>query len=322
MGGVSKDVIDRVKKIDLLTYLKNYEPDELVYKAKGEYRTKTHGSLTISNGLWNWFRGGVGGKNALDYLMKIKGMKFLEGVKYLANLENIKDVKIEQRGCKKDSIIDDKVRLILPNKYVNNDRVKLYLKSRGIDERIINKCIEKDLIYEDTNHNVVFVGYDEKKIARYAGARATNSSRFMHDITGSNKAYSFKLESNNKVKQIHIFEGAIDLLSFASLLLINNIDYENYTLISLAGVYQPAKIIEQSKIPKTIEKYLVSHESINEIVLHFDNDIAGRNATNAFQKVISKRYKVLDEPSPVGKDINDYLCSYLGIRSIKKERVR
>ena len=323
MAGVPKEVIDRVKKIDLLTYLKNYEPDELVYKTRGEYRTKTHGSLTISNGLWNWFKGGVGGKNALDYLIKIKGMKFLEGVKYLANLENIKDVEIEQREYKKDSFIDnDKVRLVLPNKYTNNDRVKKYLKSRGIDERIINKCIEDDLIYEDVNHNVIFVGYDEKKIARYAGARATNSSRFMHDITGSNKAYSFKLESNNNAKQIHVFEGAIDLLSFASLLLINNIDYEKYTLISLAGVYQPAKIIEQSKIPKVIEKYLISHESINEIILHFDNDIAGRNATDAFQKVIPKRYKVLNEPSPIGKDINDYLCSYLGIKNIKKERVR
>ena len=323
MPYVSPEVIEEVKKIDLLTYMQHYEPDELVHKAKGEYRTKTHSSLTISNGLWNWFQGGVGGKNALDYLVKIKNMKFIDAVIYLSKLEHINDLKNDfQANQKVNYNKDEYVKLQLPNKNKNNDKVISYLKSRGISEDIIIKCIEKDLIYEDTNHNVIFVGYDEQNRPRYAGARATNNTRFMHDITGSNKAYSFTLESSNKSNQIHIFEGAIDLLSFASLLSFNNVDYENYTLISLAGVYQPAKVIEQSKIPRTVERYLLKHDYITEIVLHFDNDIAGRNATIAFQKVIPKRYKIIDEPSPYGKDINDYLKRYLGLTKLNKERER
>lgn len=323
MPYVSKEVIDEVKKIDLLTYLQHYEPDELVHKSKGEYRTKTHSSLTISNGLWNWFQGGVGGKNALDYLVKIKNMKFIDAVIYLSKLEHINDLKNDfQENKDKFKSEHQYNKLILPNRYKNNDRVISYLKSRGIHEDIINKCIANDLIYEDTNHNVIFIGYDEDNKPRYAGARATNNSRFMHDITGSNKAYSFTLDSHNQNHQVHIFEGAIDLLSFATLLLLNNVDYENYTLVSLAGVYQPAKIIEESKIPKVIERYLINHNNVNEIILHFDNDIAGKNATIAFQTVIPKRYKVISEPSPYGKDINDYLKKYLNIKHTTKDKER
>lgn len=145
--------------------MQRYEPDELVHKAKGEYRTKTHGSLTISNGLWNWFKGGVGGKNALDYLVKIKNMKFIDAVIYLSKLEHINDLKNNFHENKSNQIDNqDCIKLQLPKKNQNNYRVVSYLKSRGICEDIITKCIEQDLIYEDANHNVIFVGYDEQVV--------------------------------------------------------------------------------------------------------------------------------------------------------------
>ena len=317
MPYIPPEVIDKVKRIDLLTYLRMCDPNELVHISGNTYATRSHDSLKISNCLWNWFSRGVGGKTALEYLITVKEYSFVDAVQHLANIENI---IIPSIIANKKKPIEN--RLILPEKSTSNDKVITYLKSRGIYEDIINKCIDNDMIYEDTSHNVIFVGYDENNVARYAGARATNNSRFMHDITGSNKSYSFMLESKNKTNKIHIFEGAIDLLSFASLLHLKGMNYEDYTLISLAGVYQPAKIIEQSKIPKTIERHLLKNENINELVLHFDNDLAGRNAVYAFQQVIPKRYKITDAPSPIGKDINDYLCSYLGIRKTNKERVR
>ena len=48
------EVIQRAKKMDLLTYLKNYEPDELVHFSRDTYVTRTHDSLKISNGMWYW----------------------------------------------------------------------------------------------------------------------------------------------------------------------------------------------------------------------------------------------------------------------------
>ena len=48
----SKEVIKKAKEMDLLTYLQNYEPDELVHFSGDTYCTKEHDSLKISNGLW------------------------------------------------------------------------------------------------------------------------------------------------------------------------------------------------------------------------------------------------------------------------------
>lgn len=161
----------------------------------------------------------------------------------------------------------------------------------------MQKCIEKHLIYEEKNyHNVVFVGYDENGNAKYAGCRATNNSKFKNDATGSSKSYSFRLESKEKTDTIYIFEGAIDLLSFASFFKLYGQNWEDKTMISLAGVYQPAKIIEQSKVPITIQKYLDKHPEVTKIVLCLDNDEAGRNATKALQTVLSDKYEVIDKP--------------------------
>lgn len=39
------------KTLDLLNYLQNYEPNELVHLGGKDYCTKTHDSLKISNGI-------------------------------------------------------------------------------------------------------------------------------------------------------------------------------------------------------------------------------------------------------------------------------
>ncbi len=42
--------------------------------------TREHDSLKISNGMWFWFSRGIGGKSALDYLIKVKGHTLPEAV--------------------------------------------------------------------------------------------------------------------------------------------------------------------------------------------------------------------------------------------------
>lgn len=60
------------------------------------------------------------------------------------------------------------------------------------------------------------------------------------------------------------------------------------------------------------------NSNIEEIILHFDNDNAGRNATKAFLFLLGEKYKVRDIPASVGKDINDYLCYTLGLKNREK----
>lgn len=50
MPYIAPEVVQEVKRMDLLTYLKNYEPQELVHFSGNTYTTRSHDSLKISNG--------------------------------------------------------------------------------------------------------------------------------------------------------------------------------------------------------------------------------------------------------------------------------
>ena len=64
-----------------------------------------------------------------------------------------------------------------------------------------------------------------------------------------------------------------------------------------------------------------NNQNIKQIVLHFDNDRAGRDATKAFIMLLNNKYDIYDIPAPYGKDINDYLCYKLGLKNKKQIEV-
>ena len=313
MPYIAPEVITEAKRMDLLTYLREYEPGELVKFSSNTYTTRTHDSLKISNGKWMWWSRGIGGKSALDYLIKVRGMDFVQAVQTIMGngsvsfptYENIKSYEEQP--------------LLLPEKSPKTDVVFDYLFGRGIDFEIINHCLEQELIIESLPyHNVVFIGYDEGKEPKYAAYRATNQSRIMGDCTGSKKQYSFRLTAEN-TGEVHLFECAIDLLSYATLMKLEGKDWRQYNLVSLAGVYSPKQKIKDSKVPVTLSRLLEKDKTIRRIVLHLDNDIAGRKATKALQTILSDKYEVVDDPPQYGKDVNDFLCKRLGIKD-KTER--
>ena len=305
---IPKELVKKAKEIDLLTYFMNNNPSELVKKGLGTYSLKAHDSVIISNNLWHRFSTNQAGKTAVDYLIKVEKMTFLEAVNDVLNM-NVKTYIVSKNGTK-----NELKQIVIPEKADTNKDVIDYLKNRGIDEDIIIECINKKLIYqENKTKNVVFVGYDNNGNIKYAGCRSTNDKRIMRDAKGSSKEYSFRLLSNIKNSTIHIFESAIDLLSYATMLKIKGYDYKNHNLIALAGVYQPSSNIEQSKVPKALQNYLNKYPNVQDIVLHLDNDRAGREATKALIFAL-KKYNVYDIPAPYGKDINDYLCFKLGLK--------
>lgn len=304
---IPKELVKKAKEIDLLTYFMNNNPNELVQKGYDTYSLKTHDSVIISNGLWHRFSTNEGGKTALDYLMKVEKMTLQEAVKSIFNNEICYTIqpKVEKKEPKK---------IVIPEKASTNKAVIEYLKNRGIDEEIIQECISKGIVYqENKTNNVVFLGYDNDGNIKYAGCRSTNNNKIMRDARGSSKEFSFRLLSNINNKTLHIFESAIDLLSYATMLKLKGYDYKNHNLLALAGVYQPSKNIEKSKVPIAIQNYLNKYNETEDIVLHFDNDRAGRDITKAMIIVLDK-YNVYDIPAPYGKDINDYLCFKLGLK--------
>ena len=109
MPYIAPEVITEAKRMDLLTYLREYEPGELVKFSSNTYTTRTHDSLKISNGKWMWWSRGIGGKSALDYLIKVRGMDFVEAVQTIMGngsvsfptCENIKSYEEQPCFCPK-----------------------------------------------------------------------------------------------------------------------------------------------------------------------------------------------------------------------------
>ncbi len=316
---IDPDVLERARQIDLLSYLRAYEPSNLV-KVKGTtnvYCTAEHDSLKISNGKWYWWSRGIGGVSALDYLIKVRDYGFVEAVEALTGITA--DWKPPPPAVKKD---EPKV-LLLPPKNRNCDRVTEYLFGRGIDFSLIQECIAEGVIFESSKyHNAVFVGRDAGGTAKYAALRSTLGSPFKQDASGSDKRYSFRLLAGEPCSSVHLFEAAIDLLSYATYLKCEGRDYKAENLLSLSGVYQPKKEIKDSKIPVALSTFLKANPQIKTVYLHLDKDKAGRLCTAALKELLQKDYRIVDEPPSVGKDFNDFLMSYLGIARQKQSRER
>ena len=80
MPFILPEQLARAREMDLLTYLRCCEPDELVSVGGNAYATKSHDSLKISNGEWYWWSRGVGGSSALDYLTTVRKLSLPDAV--------------------------------------------------------------------------------------------------------------------------------------------------------------------------------------------------------------------------------------------------
>ena len=221
MTYIHPEKLMEIRKVDLLSYLKTFEPENLVRFSSGVYCTREHDSLKISNGKWYWWSRGIGGVSALDYLIKVKGHSFLEAANMLlieipGEIRTYENIKGNGKEGKE---------LLLPKKNKDEDIVRGYLLERGIDDTIINSCIKDGTLYESReHHNAVFIGKDEKRKARYANVRGT-LGEFKGEAYGSDKRYSFRLLSEKPSKCVHLFESAIDLLSYATYMKHTGMEY-------------------------------------------------------------------------------------------------
>ena len=157
MPGVTKEQIGRAKEWDLLSYLQAYEPQELRRCGGSEYRTVTHDSLKISNGKWHWHSRGIGGRTALDYLIKVRGMGFVPAVELLCGERGAAAWERPEPGQKERQ----QKPFSLPEENRCGKAMVSYLQKRGIDADIISQCIGEKILYESRRYqNCVFVGRD------------------------------------------------------------------------------------------------------------------------------------------------------------------
>ena len=307
MPYIPPEVVAKAREMDLYTYLKTYEPQELVHFGGSTYCTREHDSLKISNGKWYWFSRGIGGRSALDYLIKVKEIPFLDAVERIAGNSAISLPVPASPPKPKERV------LLLPEASPTADRVIRYLTRRGIDRDLIDYCLQSGRLYESLPyHNAVFIGMDRYGKPRYANLRGIGTD-FKGEATGSDKRFSFSIPAKKESDTLHLFESAIDLLSYATIQKPEGRDWQSDHLLSLAGVYRPKAELQESSLPLALKQYLGDHPGIRRIILRLDNDRTGCMAAKALTEMLSGRYEVATCPPPKGKDYNDYLCHLKGI---------
>lgn len=297
--------------MDLLTYMKLYEPDELVRTSAHDYRTKTHGSLVISdNGLWRWCKEGIGGKTALNYLIEIKGMSFVEAIQHLTNAA-LPVISVFQPVTKEPK---EKQPFVLPARDRSNRKAAEYLQRRGINSKVLRFCYENRLLYQ-SNHNgianCVFVGKDATGQAQSAVLRGCGGS-YRGNISGSDKQYGFCIPAEmQECATVEVYESPIDAMSGASLRTLNGSEnWRSVHYLAMGGLNYLA-----------VDQFLRQNPHTKNIMLCVDNDEAGHIFREKFiPKYQALGFEVTAAPPPKGKDYNDYLVMCRKEKHSREER--
>lgn len=316
---VTHETVEQARKVDLLSYLKANSPGELVRCGADEYCTREHDSLKISHGKWYWWSHGVGGASALDYLVKVQNMDFITAVEAVTHQSAVMSKTTAPSFSLPKS--EHPKEIYLPRFNYSCTTVRQYLLGRGIDSEVVSFFITRRMIAEDNKTRAaLFFGLDSEGKIKQCSMRATDGTSEKKDAAGSDRSYSFQLLSVKENNTLRIFESAIDLMSFATLMKQNGQDFRTENLLSLSGVYMPNKDYAEIKIPSSVERYLEEHPNTKTIYLHLDNDYAGRRGAAGLQYVLGETHDVRFLPPPRGKDFNDYLQLTAPNTKIKQEK--
>ena len=167
MPWYEKEDLEKAREMTAIEYLKRYEPQRLkpCRGLRHEYELTDHDSFKINEitSQWHWKSRDIGGISALNFLVHVNGMSFLDAVGFLLE-QNPSYIppNIQEREMAKKPFA-------LPERAKDVNRIWNYLKHRGISRETFVYCVNQGILYESLPyHNVVFVGRDEKGQARYA----------------------------------------------------------------------------------------------------------------------------------------------------------
>lgn len=298
----TKEELAIAKSVDLTDVARN-----LGYTVKrvGSYFTlKEIDSLRIYNRR-SWFRWskeydkGENGGSQIDFLRVFAGMEVKEAVFWLLDFAGYRRY---EEWKPKAAIVEKKTEVerkpfVLPVAASDNRYLYRYLmEERRISKAVIDEFVKAGLIYEERRyHNIVFKGNDKNGNTLFASMRGVfdrNGNCFKCDVAGNDKNYGFNVWKAEST-EIEVFEGAIDLMSYADI-------YSDFYSNKLAlGMLSDAPLVT----------FLKEHPQITTIKFCLDNDEPGRVATEQLmQKYYGLGYEVVDCPPPKNyKDYNKWL---------------
>ena len=177
------------------------------------------------------------------------------------------------------------------------------LKQRGLSREVVDAFVHAKLIYESAEpsadgskeyHNAVFVGYDERGVARHAHKRGLYSfgEGFKRNVAGCNSRYSFHCCGTSG--HLYVFEAPIDMLSFITL---HPASWQKHSYVALCGVSDHALLW-----------MLEQNSALQQITLCLDSDKPGIKAIQRISDALQKKgYRQVETLLPSQKDWNKEL---------------
>ncbi len=310
------------------------------------FHSDSNPSMSVSDtkGIFKCFVCGAGG-GAISFVQNYEGIPFIEAVKKISDKLNInwrqyisqREVKLNPEEVRGWEINQEALNFFKYNlNNTTNNAVKAYTESRGITKEVIekfdigfsgeglsnfllNKDFTEDEIVkyglakrrEDTtlqdyfiNRLIFTIKNKDGKIVGFSGRviEASKYAKYMNSpetpvFKKSSILYNFdkaKISANLK-KQLIIVEGFMDVIA------LSKAGVEN-TIATMGTAFTA----EHNKIIKSIT---------NNVVLAFDSDVAGINATISTGKaLINDHFNIEVVTIPSGKDFDELLKQ--GVESV------
>lgn len=285
------------------------------------YSLREHDSVKIDpekNCFWRnsrfqkGFKGGAG--SVIDFAIEFNGARDArEAMRQIADIYGIEGDNQPKVAYQKPVVSERRDRperkageVMLPKKDADNRRVYAYLlKTRKIEQAVINYFLGKKMLYQDTHKNCVFhIG------TVFACLRGTDTNkRFILDLEGCDYDECFFIRPNENANTLIVAESVIDIMSIMSQMVREGKRFTDYSYLALSGT---GKLV-------SLFIHLSKEQRFNAVILAFDNDEGGEKATSIaedglLESGFNGRYAVASAPS--GKDWNDYVKAQHGVEPV------
>ena len=288
----------RANSVDLVEFLRR-QGEKLISSGQDKRLTSDH-SITVHGNEWYDHAAERGG-HAISFVQNFYGLTYPEAVTRLLNGEQ-GEVYVPAEKKEKEPPKE----FALPPSNQAMRRVYAYLlQQRHISREVLSAFAQKGLIYESRElsidqtkvyHNAVFVGFDERGVARHAQKRSTNSQgkAFKLNVEGSDARYSFHHLGMDG--ELYVFEAPIDLLSY---LTMNPEDWQRHSYVACCGTsYEPVRWM------------LTQMASPEAVYLCLDSDQTGQRACERMAELIHTEFCIpTQQLTPELKDWNEDLCA-------------
>jgi len=229
-----------------------------------------------------WFDHGEGkGGTVIDFVKALKNYSTKEALTYLSDTS----FSFHQPKVLREDISKEETSVgfeIIKKQNLKNIALIDYLKSRSISLQVARIfCFE--LYYRNKGKNYFAIAFQNDS----GGMELRN--KYFKGCMGPKGIRTI----NNGSKNVNLFEGFIDYLSFLTLM--------------------PSKVNENFIITNSTSLIKKVHSKLNDydmIKTFFDNDESGINATQVIQENCKHKFSNESEKFKKFKDFNDYLMNY------------